>query len=110
MQCGTFFFEDVEYKVVEVDKPRTPRGECKTDVYVKAKDLQNKVIELKISVKTEGSNEFQGNKLTSKTALAYFGEGYHKIIASAAQSIQHKFINKYNNYDFFKINIKKIKI
>lgn len=88
---GKFVFNNETYTVKYVDKPTTAKGECKTDVYVSGITLENKEIELKISVKTRSSNEFQENKATASTMESYFGESWKDIIIKASKSLSDKF-------------------
>lgn len=93
-----FVFEGNEYNVLITDKPRPNSGECKTDIYVLAKDNNNNKIELKISAKLKSSNEFQENKLNATRAKAYLGENWSDIISKAAYSIHEKFEEKHLIY------------
>lgn len=88
---GIFKFNNIYYSVVNVGKPTTKRGECKTDVYVSGKSSTDELIEVKISVKTESSNEFQENKCTDVKMESYFGEGWKDIIIEASKSISTRF-------------------
>ncbi|MEG2869747.1 MAG: hypothetical protein RR894_18605 [Terrisporobacter sp.] len=88
---GGFNFNNNYYSVIKVDKPTTKKGECKTDVYVSGKSSTNELIELKISVKTENSNEFQENKCTDIKMESYFGENWENIIKKASKSISTRF-------------------
>lgn len=88
---GSFKFNNTTYDVIIADKPRPKKGECKTDVYILGKSYDYKLIELKISVKTKSSNEFQENKTTSEKMESYFGEGWENIIKKATKSISSKF-------------------
>ncbi|WP_252244039.1 hypothetical protein [Clostridium sp. ZBS14] len=90
---GSFIFNNTHYDVINVDKPTTSTGECKTDVYVCGKSSNNQIVELKISVKTESSNEFQENKATASKMEAYFGSDWSNIIIKASKSISEKFKN-----------------
>lgn len=84
------------YEVLNVGKPRPQgNGECKTDVYVAIRDVRSRnVDEIKISVKTEDSHEFEGNKITAATAEAYFGEDWQEIIYAATTSLRESFENR----------------
>lgn len=88
---GGFNFNNDYYDVIKVDKPTTKSGECKTDVYISGKSSNDKLIELKISVKTESSNEFQENKCTDVKMQSYFGENWEDIIKKAIASISTRF-------------------
>jgi hypothetical protein len=88
---SNFELNGKNYSVDIVGKPTTARGECKTDVYVLAKDNSGNALELKISVKSKGTNEFQENKVSSEKAEVYFGEDWQDIIKRAALSLKDKF-------------------
>lgn len=91
-----FKYQRRMYEVLEVGKPRpNGRGECKTDVYAAIRDTESNTIdELKISVKTEGSHEFEGNKITAETAEAYFGKDWQEIVYEATTSLCNEFENR----------------
>ena len=83
------------YEVLKAGKPRAHGGgECKTDVYAAIKKDNGKIYEIKISVKTHGSHEFEGNKATAKIAKSYFGEDWQQIICTATESLKEKFENR----------------
>lgn len=89
-----FSYQQKMYEVVKVGKPRpnTSGGECKTDVFVRAQEqgtAQN--IDLKISVKSRDSQEFQENKMTAERAEAYFGADWEDIIVDATTELKEKF-------------------
>lgn len=86
-----FLYNNSTYVVLQCDKPRPQKsGECKTDVYVKLKNLDtNEISEIKISCKLP-SNEFQENKINSNRALNIFGEDWEEILKQANLSIKHK--------------------
>lgn len=82
-------------EVIEAGKPRPQGvgGECKTDVYVRAKEQDTgEEFELKISVKNT-NKEFIGNKLKKEDMEAYLGPGWEDIITEATTSIRDKFEN-----------------
>lgn len=89
-----FTYHNKLYELLVAGKPRPQGsgGECKTDVYVAAKNQESEeVIEFKISVKSEETQEFQGNKLTKDDAEAYFGEGWENVIVEATTSLKSSF-------------------
>lgn len=88
---GKFQFKNETYTVENVDKPTTSKGECKTDVYISGRTVDDKEIELKISVKTRSSNEFQENKATAIKMESYFGQSWQDIIIKASKSLSDKF-------------------
>lgn len=84
-----------QYTVLNSDKPTsTSKGEPKTDVYLKLQDNTTKeTIELKISCKLEGSNEFQENKIKASRAKQIWGDNWRDILQNSALSIKEKFEN-----------------
>ena len=89
-----FTYQGKLYDLLVAGKPRPQGsgGECKTDVYVSAKHRDtDEVMEFKISVKSEETQEFQGNKLTKDDAEAYFGEGWENIVIEATTSLKSSF-------------------
>lgn len=92
-QEGSFRFQGSEYRVVCADKPRPHgKGECKTDVYVQGRALDSgAMLELKISVKSEGTQEFQENKIKQKRAEELLGGRWQEIIQEAALSRKDEF-------------------
>lgn len=67
MSVGTeFVFEDKEYKVILSGKPTCQKGEPKTDIYILAESVSDKV-EIKISYKKENA-DFIENKMGSERA------------------------------------------
>jgi hypothetical protein len=91
---GSFTMNNIKYNVLLVGKPRPASGECKTDVLIIGEDKFSNKIQLKISVKTKSSNEFQENKVTAEKAEAYFGTDWKEIIIAATKSISHEFQNR----------------
>lgn len=92
---GRFIFQQEQYEVVLVDKPRPQYygGECKTDVFVRGKENNSgKLIDLKISVKNE-NKEFLGNKLKSEDLDSYLGPGWEKVVIAASHSLRDAFEN-----------------
>lgn len=74
--------------------PQGAGGECKTDVFVRCKCKEdNSLKDIKISVKTDGSNEFQYNKITPEIANDIFGDGWENIISKSSESIAERFQN-----------------
>ncbi len=90
----SFSFDNINYTIALVGKPRPSSGECKTDVYVKGIDDHGNILELKISVKHKNKAEFLENKVTAKKALACFGEDWSSIIETATRSISSNFENR----------------
>ncbi|MCU7202486.1 hypothetical protein [Turicibacter sanguinis] len=88
-----FVFNNIQYEVQLVGKPRPMSGECKTDVYVLGKNNEN-TIELKISVKDEETTEFQGNKLTADVVETYLGSNWSDILTKGILQIKQEFENR----------------
>lgn len=91
---GSFIINDTRYNVLLVGKPRPSSGECKTDVLIIGENELSNRIQLKISVKTKKSNEFQENKVSAEKAEAYFGADWKEIIIAATKSIANEFENR----------------
>lgn len=93
-QQRLFTYQQKLYEVVKTGKP-TPQGnngECKTDVFVRAREVNaDGQIDLKISVKSESSQEFQQNKVSAQTAEDFFGSDWENIIIEATRSIEERF-------------------
>lgn len=93
LQDPSFRFEGTPYRVLLAGKPR-PRGhgECKTDVYVLLQD-QNRGLtrEVKISVKTEGKQEFQENKITAERAAALWGPQWQAVVSMVSLALKDRF-------------------
>lgn len=83
-------------EVLEVGKPRpqSAGGECKTDVFVRARIQDTgKEFDLKISVKNT-NREFMGNKLKKEDVEAYLGPDWENILIEATTSIKDAFENR----------------
>lgn len=92
-----FTYQKKVYEIIKIGKPRpnSPGGECKTDVFIRAKEKGTKNdVDLKISVKSRDSQEFQENKMTAERAEAYFGIGWEDMIIDATTSLKEKFENR----------------
>ncbi|MEY8662661.1 hypothetical protein AALT52_07160 [Ligilactobacillus faecis] len=90
----TFYFNEKKYVIENSGKPRSAKGEPKTDVYVSARDsLGKEKIELKISYK-QSNADFLENKITAERAEEIFGENWKEIIKNSTLSIRKKFENK----------------
>lgn len=90
---GHFTVQGNTYTVITAGKPRPLQGngECKTDVYVLGQDDFGQTLELKISVKSEVSSEFQGNKFKPQDAEDLLGVDWKEIVSTATENIAHKF-------------------
>lgn len=86
---ASFVYEDKSYRVVLCDKPTITKGECKTDVYIKAiSDKEEK--ELKISVKQTNA-DFLENKMKLERAHELFGDQAEQILSQSIQKILPNF-------------------
>lgn len=91
-----FTFYGRTCEVLEAGKPRpqSAGGECKTDVFVRARIQDTgEEFELKISVKNT-NREFMGNKLKKEDVEAYLGPNWENILIEATTSIRHDFENR----------------
>lgn len=92
-----FTYRNKTYEVLIAGKPHPQGygGECKTDVFVRVRERESgKAANIKISVKTQGSQEFQENKITAQKAEAYFGCGWERIIYQSTIQLKQKFENR----------------
>ena len=92
----SFPYDGKNYEVVEAGKPRPQglSGECKTDVYVRAKAQKTgEEIEFKLSVKNV-NKEFMGNKLKKQDVEAYLGPAWETVLIEATTSIKESFENR----------------
>ena len=81
------------YEVLIAGKPRPRTGECKTDVFVRARETSSGEIEdFKISVKNE-NKEFMGNKLKAADLEAYIGPDWEEVVMDATLSLEDRFRN-----------------
>lgn len=108
---STFIWNDNTYNVLDSGKPRVSigRGEPKTDCYIKAVNQSNKEeLELKISCKLKGTNEFQENKITAPRAEEILGPDWRSIIIRTSKKIRYLFENhkNLNNPNGFRRNKK----
>ena len=80
-----FLYHGKMCEAIEADKPRPQSmgGECKTDVFVRAKIQDTgEEFEIKISVK-KTNKEFMGNKLKQKDVESYIGPDWENILIEA---------------------------
>ena len=90
MAVGTeFIFEDKEYKVILSGKPTCQKGEPKTDIYILAESVSDKV-EIKISYKKENA-DFIENKMGSERAEQLFGAVWPEVIEKSTTAIRDRF-------------------
>lgn len=94
-EARMFTYQRKLYEVVKTGKPKPQgrnKGECKTDVFVRAREVNaDGQIDLKISVKTKSSQEFQHNKATAQAAEDFFGCDWENIIIQTTRSIEERF-------------------
>lgn len=90
----TFRFYNSLYKIEMSGKPRSVKGEPKTDVYVRARSLEtSEILELKISYKQKNA-DFLENKISAERAEEIFGDQWRSVIKNSALKIQQKFDRK----------------
>lgn len=85
-----FNYDGHQYIVIKSGKPKPPRGECKTDTYVLAKDESGSEREFKISIKQPNA-EFLENKMKLERAKEIFGDNAQNIISKALEPIKTNF-------------------
>lgn len=78
--------------VILSGKPRPNKGECKTDVYLKLRNLTGLITEVKISIKQVNA-DFVANKISLKRAIEIFGNDAQNIITNSLLNIEHAFSN-----------------
>lgn len=91
-----FLYHGKMCEAIEADKPRPQSmgGECKTDVFVRAKIQDTgEEFEIKISVK-KTNKEFMGNKLKQKDDESYIGPDWENILIEATTSMRDSFENR----------------
>ncbi|WP_245858797.1 hypothetical protein [Chryseomicrobium excrementi] len=89
-----FFYNNQVYKVVLSGKPRTRKGEPKTDIFVRSENLNDSsLIDFKISFKQRNA-DFLENKMTSDRAIQIFGPNWQQVITNFTRSIKDKFYEK----------------
>lgn len=100
-KSDSFVINNNKYQIINVGKPLSKTGECKTDVYVLAHQSEKNIKkEFKISIKKSNA-DFLENKISKERAYELFGSDYKKTITKSISSIKNSFMN-----DFF-INFKK---
>lgn len=97
-----FIFENKEYTILKIGKPRPRSGECKTDIYILAIDTDCNRKEFKISIK-QSDADFLENKMSIERAKEIFGEDASNILLISIQKIKASFEND------FLINLTKYK-
>ena len=89
-----FSYDGHKYRVLVSGKPKPPRGECKTDAYIKAVDENKRIREFKISIKQTNA-EFLENKMSLERAKEIFGDDAQAIIKQSISPIANNFKNDY---------------
>jgi hypothetical protein len=86
-----FTFNNFEYEILESGKPTCPKGEPKTDIYVRARCLlNNSEKELKITFKQHNA-DFLENKTNAERAELLLGSNWKDIICKSTASIKEQF-------------------
>ena len=84
-----FEFNNESYTVLNIGKPRSEKGECKTDIYILAKSA-SETKEFKISVKQHNA-DFLENKMRLERAIEIFGIQAPTIIKQSTLRIKKSF-------------------
>ncbi|MCD8412169.1 hypothetical protein [Tenacibaculum finnmarkense] len=93
-----FTFKNIIYEILEIGKPKPSKGECKTDVYILAKNkLTNTNKEFKISIK-QSDADFLENKISLERALEILGCDAQNIIQKSIISVRQSFEDDYLVY------------
>lgn len=89
-----FDFKNEKFRVVSVGKPTLGKGECKTDIYVLAKNISTGADkEFKISVK-QNDADFLENKMSIGRAREIFGEQAKEVMVKSIRSIEKSFLDE----------------
>lgn len=84
----SFTYQETEYIILKSGKPCPSKGECKTDIYILAKNINDETEkEFKISVKQPNA-DFLENKTSLDRAISIFGN--EKLVESVS-SLKKKF-------------------
>lgn len=89
-QNATFKFEDTDYAILKIGKPKPAKGECKTDIYILAVDAEGLEREFKISIK-QSNADFLENKMSIDRAKEIFGTAASGIIEKSVEKIRTAF-------------------
>lgn len=87
-----FKMDGHEYEVVSAGKPTCFHGEPKTDIYVEAKSINNK-IEIKISFK-KANADFLENKTNASRAEQLFGDEWESVIENSTMQLERQFCTR----------------
>jgi hypothetical protein len=90
-QSNTFIYKSNEYSIIKSGKPSPSKGECKTDLYIRAHNIEKKESrEFKVSIKLDTA-EFIENKTSLERAQQILGPNATQIISEASKTINFKF-------------------
>ena len=94
-EAREFVYGGVRYSVVIAEKPRPSKGtgECKTDIYLKAKG-EGGDKEFKISVKMKESHEWFESKITKTRAEQLFGRDWERLITKSVEELRYSCENR----------------
>lgn len=87
-----FTFRNNNYKVILSGKPTCHKGEPKTDIYILAESVSDRV-EIKISYKKENA-DFIENKMSAERAEQLFGSDWANIIEQSTMAISDIFAER----------------
>ncbi|MGP6147458.1 hypothetical protein [Jeotgalibaca sp. A122] len=96
LSCNQIFnFNDETFIILKSGKPTCPKGEPKTDIYIKAENINHlgENIEIKISFKKENA-DFIENKTNAERAEQLLGPNWQVLIQSATNSKRHLFMSR----------------
>lgn len=85
-----FSFKNKNFTVHKCDKPTTPSGEPKTDIYILGIDNSGGKKEFKISIKLDNA-EFLENKISLKRAVEILGDDAQLVIERSINEIKEVF-------------------
>ncbi len=92
--CGREFrFRNQNLVVEFAEKPTCAEGEPKCDIFVRCKNEESKVVDLKISYKKNNA-DFLENKIKAERAAEIFGMNWMSIISGATKSIRNEFVGR----------------
>jgi hypothetical protein len=85
-----FVFDGEKLKILKIGKPRSAKGECKTDVYILTLNDKSEEKEIKISIK-QSDADFLENKMSLKRATEIFGLQTKEILLKTIDSVKDDF-------------------
>jgi len=92
-EATVFTYNEVNYEILIIGKPRPSKGECKTDIYILCRDNFGKEAEFKISIK-QSDADFLENKMTYERAVEIFGSETDNILSDSILKIKKSFENE----------------